>query len=140
MNQRLNGGKSRCEGKENQQRLTPQEEKALAAWISASAAVGNPVQHDFIREMVEHLIRQRIRDDEIISQVGDSWVPSFLHRHRHLKTTMTRAIEMSHMKEVIKEQVLHFNEEFHRLIKEHNLRLEDIFNADETGFYYCQIL
>jgi len=58
--------------------LTPQEEKALAAWISASAAVGNPVQHDFIREMAEHLIKQCIGDDEIIPQLGDSWVPSFL--------------------------------------------------------------
>ena len=140
LNWRLKGEKSRCEGKENQQRLTPQEEKALAAWISASAAVGNPVQHDFICEMAEHLIKQRIGDDEIIPQLSDSWVPSFLRRHRHLKTIMTRAIEMSRMKEVTKEQVLHFNEEFRRLIKEHNIRLEDIFNVDETGFYYCQIL
>ena len=90
--------------------------------------------------MAEHLIKQRIRDNEIIPQLGDSWVPSFLRCHRHLKTTMTHAIEMSRMKEVTKEQVLHFNEEFRRLIKEHNIRLEDIFNADETGFYYCQIL
>ena len=110
-------------GKANQQRLTPQEEKALAAWVSASTVVGHLVQYDFIREMAEHLIKQCIGDDEIIPQLIASWVPSFLHRHRYLKTTMTHAIEMSRIKNVTKEQVLHFNEEFHRLIKEHNIRL-----------------
>ena len=46
---------------------------------------------------------------------------------------MTRAIELSRIKNVTKEQVLHFNAEFHRLIAEHNIRLEDTFNADGTG-------
>lgn len=134
LHRRLKGGKSRVEGKENQQRLTPQEEKALAAWISASTRSGNPVQHDFIREMAEHLIKQRVGDDQIVPQLGSSWVPSFLRRHRHLKTTMTRAIESSRVKDVTKEQILHFNNELRRLIREHNIRLENTFNADETGF------
>ena len=129
----LKGGKSRSEGKENQQQLTPQEEKALAAWIGASTATGNPIQHDFIREMAEHLIKHRVGDNQPIPQLGSSWVPSFLRRHRHLKTTMTRAIELSRIKNVTKEQVLHFNAEFHWLIAEYNIRLEDTFNADETG-------
>ena len=32
--------------------------------------------------------------------------------------------------------MLHFNDEFHRIIREHNIRLDDIFNVDETGFYH----
>jgi hypothetical protein len=139
LHRRLKGGKSRSEGKENQLRLTPQEEKALAAWISASTGVGNPVQHDFIREMAEHLIKHRVGDDQLVPQLGSSWVPSFLRRHRHLKTTMTRAIESSRVKDVTKERVLHFNAEFRRLIREHNIRLEDIFNADETGLQFIFI-
>ena len=125
MHRRLKGGKSRSEGKEKQQRLTPQE-KAVAAWISASTAVGNPVQHEFIHEMAEHLIKHRVGDDQIVPQLGSSWVPSFFRRHRHLKTAMTRAIETSHIKDIIKEQILHFNKELRRLIQEHNIRLEDI--------------
>lgn len=46
---------------------------------------------------------------------------------------MTRAFETARIKDFTKEQVLHFNEEFRRIIREHNIRLEDIFNADETG-------
>ena len=46
---------------------------------------------------------------------------------------MTRAIETAHIKDVTKELVLHFNEEFRRVIEDHNIRLENIYNADETG-------
>ena len=46
---------------------------------------------------------------------------------------MTRAIETARIKNVTKEQILHFNEKFHRIIQEYNIRLEDIFNVDETG-------
>ena len=130
---RLKGGKSRSEAKEIAQRLTPQEENALAMWISTSTATGNPVHHEFIREMAEKLIERHLPNNQIIPQLGSSWVPSFLRRHRHLKTRMSRAIETAHIKYVTKEQVLHFNEEFRRIIQEHSIRLENIFNADETG-------
>ena len=83
--------------------------------------------------MAEHLIKQRVDDDQNVPQLGASWVSSFLRRHRYLKTTMTRAIELSRIKDVTKEQILHFNNELRRIIREHNIRLEDIFNADETG-------
>src|SRR5271154_1388185 len=64
---RLKGGKSRSEGQETNQLLTVQEEKALATWISTSTAAGNPVQHEFIREMVEKLIKRCVLDGQIRS-------------------------------------------------------------------------
>ena len=118
LHHRLKGGKSRSEGQETNQLLTRQEEKALATWISTSTAVGNPVQHDFIGEMAEKLIKRRIPDGQVVLQIGPTWAPSFLRRHRYLKTKMTRAIEAARIKDVKKEQVLHFNEEFHRIIRE----------------------
>ena len=130
---RLKGGKSRSEGQETNQLLTTQEEKAMAAWISTSTAAGNPVHHDFIREMAEKIIKRRVPDSQVVPQIGPTWVPSFLRRHHYLKTKMTRAIETARIKDVTKDQVLHFNAEFRRIIQEHKIRLEDIFNADETG-------
>ena len=56
LHRRLNGEMSRSEAQEKNQLLTAQEEKALATWISASTAMGNLVQHEFIREMAEKLI------------------------------------------------------------------------------------
>ena len=118
------------------QLLTTQEEKALTTWINTSTATGSPVQHEFIREIVEKLIKRHVPDGQIVPQIGPTWVPSFLRRHRYLKTKMTHAIEIAHINDVTSEQVIHFNEEFHRIIQEHNIRLEDIFNADETGSQY----
>ena len=135
LHQRLNGGKSRSEAQEVNQLLTPQEEKALAIWISTSTATGNPVQHEFICEMAEKFIQQQhgVLNNQIYLQIGSSWVPSFLRRHSHLKTKMSYVIETACVKDVTKEKVLHFNAELRRIIKEHNIRSEDIFNADETG-------
>lgn len=135
LSRRLKGGKSRSEGQENNQLLTPQEENALASWISTATSAGHPIQHDFIREMAEEVIKHRAADDQILTRLGCTWVPAFLRRHRHLKTKMTRAIEAARIKEVTKEQILHFNEELRRVIREHNVRLENIYNADETGFH-----
>ena len=129
--------KSRSEGQEMNQLLTRQEEKALAIWISTSTAVGNLVQHDFIREMAEKLIKRHVFDGQVVPQIGPTQVPSFLHCHCYLKTKMTHAIEAARIKDVKKEQVLYFNEEFHHIIREHNICLEDIFNADETGSQHC---
>jgi len=139
LSRRLNGGKSRSEGKQNCQLLTPQEEKALATWISAATASGNLVQHNFIREMAENIIKQRIADDQTVPQFGSTWVPSFLRRHRYLKTKMTRAIEAARIKDVTPEQILFFNQELRRVIREHNILLENSYNADETGLQllYC---
>ena len=139
LHRRLNGGMSRSEAQEKNQLLTAQEEKALATWISTSTAVGNPVQHKFVHEMAEKLIKRRVPYGQIVPQIGPTWVSSFLRRHRYLKTKMTRAIETARIKDVTKAQVLHFNEEFRRIIQEHNIRLEDIFNADETGSQYLQL-
>jgi hypothetical protein len=137
LHRRLKGGKSRSEAQEKHQLLTKHEETALAKWISSSAASGNPVQHDFIREMAEKLRKQRVTPDgQFIPPIGSTWVPQFLRRHSHLKTKMTRAIETARIKDVTKELVLHFNEEFRRIIREHNIRLENIYNADETGLEY----
>jgi len=139
LHRQMNGGKSRGEAKQAAQRLTPQEEKALASWISTSTATGNPVQHDFICEMAEKLIKQHL-PDEIIPQLGSSWVPSFLRHHHYLKTKMTRAIEATHIRNVTEEQIRHFNKELRCIIREHNIRLKEIFNADETDSSYLHSL
>ena len=62
LHRRVKGGKSRAQGKKNQQLLTIPEEQALAAWISRATATGNPVQHSFIRDMAEQLRKHRVTD------------------------------------------------------------------------------
>ena len=48
---------------------------------------------------------------------------------------MTQAIETARIKDITKEQVLHFNKELRRVIQEYDIQLENIFNVDETDFH-----
>jgi hypothetical protein len=134
LHRRVKGGKSRSEAQEWRQNLTKQEEKALARWISTSAATGNPVRHPFIREVAEKLRETRIASSPVfIPPLGPNWVQQFLGRHPHLKSKKSEGIETARIKEVTSEQVRHFNAELRRIIQEHNIRLENTYNTDETG-------
>src|SRR5437868_8341516 len=53
---------------------------------------------------------------------------------------MTRAIEATHIWNVTEEQIHHFNKDLYCIIREHNIRLKEIFNADETDSSYLRSL
>jgi len=124
----------RIEASEKRLLLTKHEEKALAQRISTSTLTGNPVSHNYILQ-----IAKKIREPHVTSQpeftrpLGPSWVHQFLSRHTSLKTKPSRAIESARIKDVTHDHVLHFNQELRRLIKERDIKLENIYNADETG-------
>ena len=130
----VKGGKSRAQGKENQQLLTIPEEAALAAWIERSTATGNPVQQSFIRDMAEQLRKPRVTAQiEFGPPMGETWVLQFLNRHPHLKTKLAKTIESARVKHVTKEQVTNFFTEFYSIIERRDIKLKDIYNVDETG-------
>jgi len=134
LRRRKNGGKSRREAKEKGRLLKDQEERALVDWISLCTTAGNPVGHEFIREMAEELRKSRADpEDKFLRPIGTTWVPGFLGRHPHLKTKISKAIESARVRDVTKEQILKFNSEFRRVIEENNIKMKNIYNADETG-------
>ena len=55
LGRRLKGGKSIAESREQYQHLSIPQEKALVKWITHMAATGNPLKHEFIQEVAEHL-------------------------------------------------------------------------------------
>ena len=98
-----------------------------------SSAMGNPVRYPFIHEMAEKLRETRVAStSEFIPPLSPEWIKQLLRRHSHLKSKKSKAIETARIKEVTSEQVINFNTELRRIIAEHNIRLENIFNADET--------
>jgi len=99
-----------------------------------SSATGNPVRYPFIREMAEKLRERYIAStSEFTPPLGPEWIHRFLQPHPHLKTKKSKAIEIACIKEVTSEQITNFNTELPYIISEHNIRSENIFNADETG-------
>jgi len=116
------------------QLLTQHEEKALADWITSATVTAHPVTHHYIKEMVQGIRKSRADvQPEYLRPIGKNWMEAFLQYHSHLKTKLARAIEAARMKEVTREQVINFNDEFRRIIREKNIRLEDIYNCDETS-------
>jgi hypothetical protein len=134
LTRRLKGGKTRTEAREAQQLLTCQEEKALVEWISQATATGNPVPHQYIREMVEEIRASRGNGNgEFLCPLGTTWMEAFLKRHPQLKTKLSKAIEASRLNDVTRDQIIAFNNEFRQAIQEKNIKLENIYNCDETG-------
>ena len=134
LHRRVNGGKSRKEAREPTQLLSQQEEKALADWITSATAAGHPITHRYIKEMAQG-IRESRGDIEpkYLRPLGKNWMGAFLQRHSHLKTKLSKAIEAARIKDVTREQVVNFNDEFRKVIREKNISLENIYNCDETG-------
>ena len=134
LRRRLKGGKTRAEAREAQQQLTCQDEKALVDWISHATASSNPVPYQYIKEMAEAIRASRARQDHMfLRPLGTTWMKAFLARHPQLKTKLSQAIEVARVKDVNREQILKFNEEFRKAIYEKNIKLENIYNSDETG-------
>ena len=142
LKRRMNGGKSRAEGREAQQLLSKPEEKALEGWITRLTATGHPARHDFIRDMAEEIRRQRtsgIESPYSTASIHPSWVQRFIKRHPHLKTTMTRSIEAARIKDVTKETVATWFAQLQETIEANNITLENIYNMDETGTFMPSI-
>ena len=116
----MDGGKSTAESREPQQILTIPEENALAECITRLAILGHPPKHGFIHELAEEIrSSQQVNASESeISPcqpaIGDSWVQRFIHRHPELETACSRAIEAARIKDVTKEDLDRWFNEFEK--------------------------
>ena len=132
---RMDGGKSTAESREPQQILTIPEENALAECITRLATLGHPLKHPFIRELAEEIRSTRLNDPSPVHfAIGDSWVQRFIHRHPEFETACSQTIEAARIRDVTKDGLNWWFNEFEKTIKEKNIRVDDMYNMDETGF------
>ena len=75
-------------------------------------ATGNPVSHDYIREMAQEIQNNRTEclegTDGLVQYnppIGKLWPQRFLHRHPDLATAISRTIESSRLKETSHEVI-----------------------------------
>jgi hypothetical protein len=94
---------------------------------------GNPVTHFYIKEVVEEIRMSRTDvANEYLRPIGTTWLPGFFRRHPHLQTKLSKAMKIARVKDVTKEQIVNFNQDFRRLIHEKNIKHGNIYNCDET--------
>jgi hypothetical protein len=107
---RVKGLQTRVQSHQHQQLLTEAEKDELVWWITQLTSIGYASDFSFVREMAEELRGQRIRpiNDDGLERVsylpiGKKWVNHFLKRHPQLKSAVDRAIDISYIKDVMKE-------------------------------------
>ena len=66
--------------------------------------------------------------------VGRDWVARFLSRHPELESARRKCIEAARIKDVSVERLTKWFEDLRRVIEEHNIESENIYNMDESGF------
>jgi hypothetical protein len=102
---RVNGGLSRTQARQQQQKLSCAQEKVLLKWIKELTISGYSPGHRLLKEIAEELRTERtydlLLDDvsfnslELPSQypLGQDWVPRFSLRHPHLMVAIGCRIE-----------------------------------------------
>jgi hypothetical protein len=130
----VKGGKTKQEAREPSQLLSYQEEKALVDWVTRSTMSVHSITPHYMKEMAQGIRESHVGvQPECLYPIGKNWTGVFLRRHPHLKIKLAKAIEAARVKEVTREQVVNFNNEFQKVIREKNIILENIYNCDETG-------
>jgi Tc5 transposase DNA-binding domain len=141
LNNRIKGRKSRREGRQRLQALSPAEENELIKWISKLTVTGFSPQK-LIRQMAETIHNRRTKgiNDESIRLIqypslGKHWVRNFIRRHPRLKIVVGQTIEASRIDgtrpEVLKKWFDAYQTE---IIEDPNVQTENMYNADESSF------
>jgi hypothetical protein len=140
LGRRINGGLSIVESREQQQLLSIAEETALYLYNTRLSRQGYHPEPAVIKEMAEELRRARIEKINVdgiqlvvYEPIGEEWVERFIGRHPLLKRARVQKIERLRVKEIYREDVIEWFDELDKLIRECNIKRENIYNMDETG-------
>jgi hypothetical protein len=133
LTRRFNGGLSRRDSQVYKQSLSPDEEVALTKWIECLSCTGNPVHHSFLRDLADEIRKPRLEREGLpITPLGKHWITRFLKRNPSLQSRVAKSIEAAR-KEVTEEQIQKWFAAFKRIVDEHGILPENIYNMDETG-------
>jgi hypothetical protein len=126
---RLEGRTNRVVAHHHQQRLTPEQEDFIVQWILEEGSRVLPLSHARVREMATRVLRMN-GDHE---RLGQLWISNFLSRQPRVTSIVGRPIEAPRAEAASPAKIRAFLELFERTRIELNIRLEDIWNMDETG-------
>ena len=71
------------------QKLSPTQEKHLAAWITIQEDLGVPVSHRQIRLFADRILQANGSSET----VGNGWLPRFFKRHPEVKTKKVKRVD-----------------------------------------------
>lgn len=142
LNNRIKGRKSRREGRQNLQALSPAEENELIRWISKLTITGFSPPQKLVRQMAETIRNRRTRgiNDASIRLIqypplGRHWVRNFIRRHPRLQTVVGQTIDASRIEGTRSEALRNWFDAYRvEVIEDPNVQMENVYNMDESGF------
>jgi predicted hydrocarbon binding protein len=138
---RVKGGKkARNNAHESEQILTNAEERELVRWITLLTISGYPPRYETLRRLAE-IIRERcIKETEgeiqatVYDNIGKEWVQRFLRRHSELASVRPQSIDIVRIKDTSPERLKRWFDDLEKVLAEFNIKIENIYNMDESGF------
>jgi hypothetical protein len=142
----MKGRQTRSDSHEDQKALTNIEESELVRWITQLTVAGFPPRHGTFKAMAEALRQRHIAKIneagiELINYepLGTGWYKAFRNHHPEIDTAISCAIETNRMKDTTREVVQAWFDGFQSTLKFYDIRPENIYNMDESGFSIGQI-
>ena len=135
---RVKGRVSRRQSRQPLQKLLPASETELVRWITELTVTGYSPSHTVVREMAE-IIRARQEEIELeiptITPLGGDWVRNFVRRHPELKTVVGKTIDKARIKGTSVTALQNWFDAFEKVvINDDDVRPENVYNMDESGF------
>ena len=118
---------------QRQQYLTPEEEKALVAFLLLMSDLGQPVRIKYIPSLAFSLTCRRSTTDKPIKPPGKNWARSFEIRQPQLKSRRVRSIDWKRHEKNTYVKITHWFEVIGRVVHNPAILLENCYNMDETG-------
>ena len=141
---RVNGGLSRSQARQQQQKLTYAEEKVLLKWIKELTISGYSPGHRLLKEIAEELRTKRTYDLDNASldslelppryTLGRDWVPRFILRHPHLTVAIGRRIESVRMDGATKPVLDAWFNAYKKVVQDQGIKQENTYNIDKSRF------
>jgi DDE superfamily endonuclease/Tc5 transposase DNA-binding domain len=141
---RVNGGLSRSQARQQQQKLSYTQEKVLLKWIKDLTISGYLPGHRLLKEIAEEIRTKRTYDLDDASlaslelplqyTLGRDWVPRFIQRYPHLTVVIRRRIESVRMDGATKEVLSAWFNAYQKVVQEQGIKQEKTYNMDESGF------
>src|SRR5271169_1719924 len=134
------GKKPRNQAHEDDQNLTHVEEKELVRWITRLTISGYAPGYETLRRLAEIIRERRVKTDgrevqvKVYDKISKEWVPRFIQRHPELAGVRLRSIDTARIKAASSEQLQSWFDKLEKVLAEFNIKPENIYNMDESGF------
>lgn len=132
--------KPRNQAHENDQNLTHAEEAELVRWITRLTISGYAPRYDTLRRLAEIIRERRVKTGAnevpvtVHDKIGQDWVSRFIQRHPELAGVRLRSIDAARVKAASPERLQCWFDDLKKVLAEFNIKPENIYNMDESGF------